>query len=115
MNTLRTTMSFIAALACTAGVAAAQQPTSKDTTHQAPTYTRHVPDSLLPAAKVTEDSARALALHRVRGTVQALELEREHGKVIWSFDVKVHGRAGITEVNVDAVSGKITGVSHEAH
>jgi uncharacterized membrane protein YkoI len=113
MNSLRKTLGLVAALACTAGAAAAQQPASKDTTHKAPAYTREGPDSLLSAAKVTEDSARALALHRVRGIVQAVELEREHGKLIWSFDVKVRGKTGITEVNVDAVTGTIVGVAHE--
>jgi uncharacterized membrane protein YkoI len=98
-----------------ASAAMAQQPAATDTAHKA-TYTREVPDSLLAQAKVGEDSARALALHRVPGgAVQALELEREGGKLIWSFDIKVEGKPGITEVNVDALDGAIVDVAHEAH
>jgi uncharacterized membrane protein YkoI len=96
--------------------AAAQQPAA-DTGHKAaPAYTREVPDSLRAQAKVSEDSARGLALARAPGgVVQALELEREHGRLIWSFDIKVAGKSGITEVNVDARDGSIVGIEHEAH
>jgi uncharacterized membrane protein YkoI len=98
-----------------ASPAIAQQPAATDAAHRA-TYTREVPDSLLAQAKVGEDSARALALHRVPGgAVRALELEREGGKLIWSFDIKVEGKPGITEVNVDALDGTIVDVAHEAH
>jgi uncharacterized membrane protein YkoI len=115
MNTMRNALGLMVALTLTAGVAAAQQPMAQDTAHQA-AYTREVPDSLLLLTKINEDSARAVALKRVPGgTVQALELEHEHGKLIWSFDVKVKGKAGITEVNVDAMDGTIVNVAHETH
>jgi uncharacterized membrane protein YkoI len=115
MNMLRNALGLTVVLTLTAGVAAAQQPMAQDTTHKT-TYTREVPDSLVALAKIKEDSARAVALHRVPGgTVQALELEREHGTLIWSFDIKVAGKPGITEVNVNAQDGSIVGVAHEAH
>jgi uncharacterized membrane protein YkoI len=81
----------------------------------APAYKRDVPDSLVSKTKITEDSARAIALRRVPGgTIQELELEREDGKLVYSFDIKVAGKAGITEVQVDAVTGKIVAVEHES-
>jgi uncharacterized membrane protein YkoI len=82
----------------------------------APAYKRDVPAKLLAQTKITEDSARGLALARVPGsTVKELELEREGGRLIWSFDLTVAGKPGIEEVNVDAVTGKIVGVEHEGH
>jgi len=87
---------------------AAQQP--------ARTYKRDVPAALLSQAKVSEDSARKVAMTRVPGsTVAALELEREHGLLIWSFDLAVAGKPGIEEVEVDALTGKIARVEHEKH
>ena len=45
--------------------------------------------------------------------VKALELEREHGLLIWSFDLTVAGKPGIEEVEVDALTGKVVSVEHE--
>lgn len=70
---------------------------------------------LAVAAKISLDSARAIALQAVpRGTVASEELEREHGRLIYSFDIKVPGRQGIEEVNVNAITGAIVGVHHES-
>jgi hypothetical protein len=64
-------------------------------------------------AKISMDKARSIALKRVPGgTVQSAELEREGGKLIYSFDIK--GKKGITEVNVDAANGKVVAVHHES-
>ena len=96
-----TSIAFLAALA--------QQPA-------APAYKREVPDSLIAKVKVSEDSARAIALRRVPGgTVQALELEREGGRLIYSWDIKVAGKPGITEVHVSALTGRIVAVEHESN
>lgn len=86
-------------------VVAAQTPT--DTTHKAaPAYRRTVPDSLVKLAKVSEDSARGLAMTRVpSGTLQAVMLQRLRGKLVWSFVIRDPAKAGNTEVYVDAVSG----------
>jgi hypothetical protein len=63
-------------------------------------------------AKVSEDSARTVALGQVpNGVIQSGEIEREHGKLIYSFDLKVAGQSGIEEVNVDALTGAV--VAHE--
>ena len=80
----------------------------------APAYKREVPADLLAQTKISEDSARTIALKRIPGgAVKALELEREHGLLIWSFDLAVAGKPGIEEVEVDALTGKIVGVAHE--
>ncbi len=81
---------------------------------QAPQYKRDVPDSLAKAATVTEAAATATAQKRIpQGTIQAMELERENGHLMYSYDFKVTGKAGIDEVNVDAMTGKVLHVGHE--
>ncbi len=63
-------------------------------------------------AKITMAQARTLALKRAPGTIKSEELENEHGKLIYSFDIATGG-SGITEVNVDAINGKIVAVQKE--
>src|SRR5882672_4662029 len=48
-------------------------------------------------AKISEADAR----------MTALATEKEHGKLIWSFDIAQVGSKNITEVQVDAKTGKI--------
>jgi len=73
-----------------------------------------IDSSLAAEARISLDSARAIALSRVpHGTVASEELERENGHLIYSFDVKVAGRTGIQEVNVNALTGKVLGIHHE--
>lgn len=89
------------------GLAAAQQAPSR-------AYKREVPARLLHRTRVSEDSARAIAMARMPGArVQALELENEHGHLIWSWEMKIAGKTGIEEVNVNALDGSIVGVEHE--
>lgn len=65
-------------------------------------------------ATLSGDSAIAIALAQVPGgTIREAELENEHHRLIYSFDVKVAGKPGITEVNVDAKTGAVVGLSHE--
>ena len=78
------------------------------------TYKRDIPDSLAKQAKVSETVAAATAQRRVpKGTIQGVELERENGKLMFSYDIKTPGKSGIDEVNVDAITGTIIGVAHE--
>src|SRR5471032_660804 len=63
-------------------------------------------------AKITMEQARKIALGKVKnGKIESGELEREHGKLIYSFDIK--SPKGVTEVNVNALDGKIVAVQHE--
>jgi uncharacterized membrane protein YkoI len=56
--------------------------------------------------------ARAIALKKAAGTVKSEELENEKGKWIYSFDIAT-SKSDVTEVNVDAMNGKIVDVQHE--
>ena len=65
-------------------------------------------------AKMTMVDARAMALREVPNSkVQAGEIEREGGKLIYSFDMKVANKSGIDEVNIDAMTGKLVSKQHE--
>ncbi len=65
-------------------------------------------------AKMTMVDARALAQKTVpAGRIASGEIEREGGKLIYSFDMKVAGKSGIDEVNIDAMTGKLIGNQHE--
>ncbi len=65
-------------------------------------------------AKITGDSAIAIARSAVPAAqVQSVELEREKGKLIYSFDMKTAGKDGIDEINIDAMTGKILSREHE--
>jgi uncharacterized membrane protein YkoI len=69
---------------------------------------------LVAQAKIKETEARATALAQVKnGTVKAEELEREHGRLIYSYDIEVPGKSGVDEVNVDAMTGKVIAKTHE--
>src|SRR5260370_23993747 len=69
---------------------------------------------LLKQARVTKHEAKRIALARVKGgTLKSAELEKENGVLIWSFDVAQPGKKDVTEVWVDATTGKITAVDVE--
>ena len=95
------------------------QQTAKHTTTHATTKTMttvHVKgDPKLKAeAKVSEQDAINTAMKEVPdGRIESAEIEREGGKLIYSFDVKAPHKSGIEEVNVDAVSGTVVKKEHE--
>jgi len=65
-------------------------------------------------ATIAEADARKTALAAVPGgKVQSHELERENGRLIYSYDIKIAGKPGIEEVNVDAKTGEIVAHEHE--
>ena len=75
-------------------------------------------------AKITAEQAREAALRAVPGTVKDSELEREHGRLIYSFEIKRAGnressqteslgKRGIVEVNVSAMDGSIVNIHRE--
>jgi len=84
-------------------------------TSQAKPVRSDVPAALAKQAKISLDAARATALARVPGgEVRSEELEKEHGKLIYSFDIAAPGKSGVTEVNVSALTGKVLAVHHES-
>lgn len=63
-------------------------------------------------AKISMAKAKTIALHSVHGKIRSGELEREGGKLIYSFDIaKSNGK--IREVNVNAMDGKIVAIETE--
>jgi len=67
---------------------------------------------LASQAKITKAQAQEIALQRAPGTVESGELEREHGKLVYSFDIR-NSKGTIDEVQVSAINGKIVRVEHE--
>jgi Peptidase propeptide and YPEB domain len=65
-------------------------------------------------ATITRAQAEKIALDKVpNGTIKEAEIEREKGKLIWSFDMATPGTKDITEVNVDAMTGAVVDISKE--
>jgi uncharacterized membrane protein YkoI len=82
---------------------------------QDPAMVKHdVPPALAAKAKISLEAARKTAMAAVPGgTVRSEELEQEHGRLIYSFDIVLPGKPGVEEVNVSARSGKIVAKHHE--
>jgi uncharacterized membrane protein YkoI len=65
-------------------------------------------------AKVSRADAEKTALTKAPGgTVKEAELEKEKGRLIWSFDITTPDSKDITEVGVDAVTGEVVSVEKE--
>jgi hypothetical protein len=65
-------------------------------------------------AKITRAEAEKIALAKAPGgTIKEGEIEKEKGKLIWSFDITTPGTKDITEVNVDAMTGEVVAVDTE--
>lgn len=66
-------------------------------------------------AKISLKDARATALAKVPGgKIVKHELERENGKLVYTFDIRVPGKTGIEEVQVDAMNGDVVSQTHES-
>jgi uncharacterized membrane protein YkoI len=104
----RTLIATLATIAMTAVAAGAQQ-------QPAPKYARDLPAKLVKEAKITEETAAATALKAVPGgKIDKMELEREDGKLLYSYDIKLAGKTGVEEVHVDAMTGKLLSNTHES-
>ncbi len=65
-------------------------------------------------ATITKAEAEKIALAKVPGgTVKGGEIEKEDGKLVWSFDITTPVTADITEVIVDALTGAVISVEKE--
>jgi uncharacterized membrane protein YkoI len=74
----------------------------------------HEKANLQAEAKITEAQARATVMAKVPdATIKEAELEKEKGKLIWSFDIAKPNAEGISEINVDAITGAIVGVEKQ--
>jgi hypothetical protein len=61
--------------------------------------------ALSKEAKITMEQAQKTALAKEAGKIQSKEIEREKGRLIYSFDIKMAD--GIHEVNIDAMTGEV--------
>ena len=69
---------------------------------------------LLKQARVTKHEAKKIALARVRhGAIKCVVLQKENGVLIWSVDIAQPPQKELTDVWVDATTGKITAVEVE--
>ena len=70
---------------------------------------------LTEQAKVTKNEAEHIALAQVpHGAVKSAEIENEKGHLVWSFDILQPNSRGITEILVDAKTGKIISKQNES-
>ena len=115
------------ALAATAGVAGAQaaktpakstaqtRATAKTGAHRSRSKKVETQAELRGQAKISLATAQATALKEIpNGTVKSSELEREHGKLVYSFDITVPGKSGVEEVAVNAIDGSVVSHTHES-
>src|SRR5215472_322108 len=66
-------------------------------------------------AKVSRADAEKIALAKAPGgTIKEGELEKEKGKLIWSFDIATAGTTDIKEVQVNAITGEVVSVETES-
>jgi uncharacterized membrane protein YkoI len=68
--------------------------------------------ALAREAKITKEQAQEVALKRAPGNVESGELEREHGKLVYSFDIR-NAKGTIDEVQVSAINGRVVRVERE--
>ena len=69
---------------------------------------------MLAEARIDRGRAERIALAKVHGgTIKSGEIEREKGHLVWFFDIAKPNKSTITEVLVDAKSGKIISVQQE--
>lgn len=65
-------------------------------------------ERLAAQAKVSRLQAEQTALAQVPGgKITEGELEKENGKLVWSFDIATTSSKDITEIQVDAITGQI--------
>lgn len=60
-----------------------------------------------PKNKISMEKARAKAVAAYAGEIKSEELEFEHGKWIYSFDIARPGQSGVQEVQIDAIKGSV--------
>ena len=94
---------FIAALLTGGSLVMAKSASQEESANEA---------RLAKQAKITKEQAQEIALKRAPGTVESGELEREHGKLVYSFDIR-NAKGTIDEVQVSAITGKVVRVEHE--
>ncbi len=107
---LRSIAMVVVTLGLCAGAAQAQE-----AKHVRRTHPKETQEQMQKEAKITEDQAKDVAMKRYpKATINSTELEREHGRLIYSMELAVPGRSGVQEVNVSAITGKLVNIEHES-
>jgi uncharacterized membrane protein YkoI len=71
--------------------------------------------AVMKQAHISKAAATRTALSRVPDAqVKSAEIEREHGRLIWSLDLAQSGKTGVTEVQVSAMTGRLVSEQHES-
>ena len=71
-------------------------------------------DANKPSSVLSQAEATRIALSKVPGgIVESAKLEKEGKMVLWSIDVKMPNSKNITEVHIEASSGKILSIQIE--
>lgn len=91
-----------------AALAQAAKPTAPKPKHE--TQAQLQKEATVSLADATAAAQKAVP----NGKITAHELEREKGKLIYSFDIKTAGMSGIDEVNIDAMTGAMIEKVHES-
>src|SRR6202158_3858824 len=65
----------------------------------------HSKAALRKEAKITMEEAQKTALAKEPGKIKSKQLEREKGRLIYSFDIKTAD--GLHEIQVDAITGDL--------
>ncbi|MBU6365283.1 MAG: PepSY domain-containing protein [Gemmatimonadetes bacterium] len=77
-------------------------------------YKKEIPAKLAKEATITEAAAAATALAKVPGgSIMFVELEKTHGKLVYTYDITVAGKKGMDVVEVDAKTGAVVSQKHE--
>ena len=86
------------------GITASASPPQKEKQNQQATLRKE--------AKISMRQAEKIALQKEPGAIHSKELERENGKLIYSFDIRT--KTGFHEVHIDAIKGKVVEDSIES-
>lgn len=62
--------------------------------------------------KIGMKRAREIALQNASGKIEGSELEKENGKMVYSFDIR-NAKGTITEVQIEAYTGAVVSVEEE--
>lgn len=114
MRTIPRTALLTLGMLASAGAARAQAAAATAAQPATPQVKESKP-GLLRQASVTADAATRTAIRQVpTGEIREAEIEQEHGKLVYSYDITVPGKSGIDEVLVDAKTGAVVSHTHES-
>lgn len=113
---LRNIVGSLVAVGLLTGLTACKTEREEREEHEGEKQEHHAKEAKLEAqAKVSRADAEKAALAKVPGgTIKEGEIEREHGKLIWSFDISTPGTSDIQEVHVDARTGEVISTETES-